>query len=165
MKTCPYCGSNLEKVTDHQYYCDFCTMTLAAASVKENRERVDVVVNDFVLRDYANKTTPELMALSTFELLYLLKEIRAERSLMYHHLHIFHRAGEETNEFKEMEKESGNEYMYLTKKAFVLENIIRKRLDYVPTRITEYDLVKHLESVKKDKKRPMIIRTQRKEKL
>ena len=89
MKTCPYCGSNLEKITQHQYYCGFCEMNLDAASVKENSERLDVRVREFVADHYIEKNTPELMIFSTFELLYLLKSIRKERSDMYHHLHVF----------------------------------------------------------------------------
>jgi hypothetical protein len=162
MKTCPYCGSDVEMMNPHQYYCDFCSMTLDASIVKENRERLDVYFRDFCLESDIKKTTPELMTFSTFELLYLLKMIRHERSSMYHHMHVFHRAGESTEEFKEVEKEAGGEYLYLTKKAFVVENIIRQRLGYVPSRITENYLLKYLENIKKDKKGPMIIRTQRK---
>jgi hypothetical protein len=162
MKTCPYCGSNIEKVNQQQYYCDFCSMTLAASIVKENRERLDVRFRDMAFDTHIEKTTPELMVFSTFELLYLLKLIRNKRSNMYHHMHVFHRAGEQgANKFKEMEKETGRDYMYYTKKAFVVENIIRTRLGYVPERITESYLVKYLENIKKDKKRPMIIRTER----
>ncbi|MED4456147.1 hypothetical protein [Metabacillus fastidiosus] len=162
-KTCPYCGSNLEKMKD-KYYCSFCVMTLAAASVKENRERLEVKINDFTLTAYTDKTTPELMVLSTFELLYLLKEIRQERGSMYSHMNTFRKAGEETEteEFKQIEEETGKQYMHLTKKAFVVENILRKRLDYVPDRITENSLIRHLDNIKKDKKRPMVIRTKRK---
>ncbi|QIZ09322.1 hypothetical protein HFZ78_23625 [Priestia megaterium] len=84
---------------------------------------------------------------------------------MYHHMHVFRRAGEESNDFKEAEKESGRDYLYFTKKAFVVENIIRTRLGYVPDRITESYLVKYLQNIKNDKKTgPMIIRTQRKDK-
>jgi len=104
------------------------------------------------------------MTLSTFELLYLLKMIRKERNDVYHYLHVFRRAGEESNEFKEAEKELGRDYMYFTKKAFVVGNIIRTRLGYVPERITESYLVKYLQNIKDDKKTgPMMIRTQRKD--
>jgi hypothetical protein len=81
---------------------------------------------------------------------------------MYHHMHVFHRADDlGSNDFKEAEKESGREYMYFTKKAFVVENIISSRIGYVPARITENDLAKYLENIKKDKKGSMIIRTHR----
>lgn len=166
MKTCPYCGSNIEKVNQQQYYCDFCSMTLAASIVKENRERLDVRFRDMAFDSHIDKTTPELMVHSTFELLYLLKMIRKERNDMFHHMHVFHRAGEEGNtEFEEVEKETGRNYMYYTKKAFVVENIIRTRLGYVPARITENYLGKYLDNIKNDKKGSMVIRTERQKKV
>jgi len=167
MKTCPYCGSDIKKINQQQYYCDFCSMQLPASIVKENRERLDVRFQDFVLDTYMDRTTPELMILSTFELLYLLKMIRKERSDMYNQMHIFYRAGEQenTDAFKKYEKKTGRDYMYVTKKAFVVENIIRQRLGYVPARITENHLVKYLENIKNDKIGPMIIRTQRQKKI
>lgn len=77
-------------------------------------------------------------------------------------MHVFHRAGEQgIKDFKEVETETGRNYMYYTKKAFVVENIIRTRLGYVPERITENYLMKYLENINNDKKRPMIIRTER----
>ncbi|MBT2699077.1 hypothetical protein J7E79_16940 [Bacillus sp. ISL-40] len=166
MKTCPYCGSKIEKINHEYYYCDFCCMQLDARIVKENHERLDVRFRDFAFASYIHKTTPEIMTLSTFELLYLLKIIRKERNEMYHQMHLFHRVGKEgITGYNEMEKETGRDYMYYTKKAFVVENIIRTRLGYVPERITESYLVKYLQNIKNDKKTgPMIIRTQRKEK-
>jgi len=38
--------------------------------VKENRERLDVRFQEFQLDAYIDKATPEIMLLSTFELLY-----------------------------------------------------------------------------------------------
>jgi hypothetical protein len=165
LKTCPYCGSHIERMDHQYYYCDFCCMNIDIRIVKENHERLDVRFRDFSLDAYIDKTTPEIMTLSTFELLYLLKMIRKERHDMYHHMHVFHRAGKEgITKYIEMEKETGRDYMYYTKKAFVVENIIRTRIGYVPERITESYLVKYLENIKNSKKTgPMIIRTQRKE--
>ncbi|MBT2655394.1 hypothetical protein J7E81_09105 [Bacillus sp. ISL-18] len=84
---------------------------------------------------------------------------------MYHLMNVFHQAGKEgITEYIEVEKETGRDYMYYTKKAFVVENIIRTRLGYVPERITESYLVRYLQNIKNGKKTgPMIIRTQRKE--
>ena len=95
MKTCPYCGSHIERMGHQYYYCDFCCMNIDIRIVKENHERLDVRFRDFALDSYIDKTTPEIMTLSTFELLYLLKMIRKERHDMYHHMHVFHQAGKE----------------------------------------------------------------------
>ena len=167
MKTCPYCGTNIERMDRQHFYCDFCCMKLDASIVKENHERLDIRFREFALAAHIDKTTPEIMMLSTFELLYLLKMIRKERNDMYHHMHVFRRAGEDgSNDFKEAEKESGRDYMYFTKKAFIVENIIRSRLGFVPEQITERYLVRYMENIKNDKKTgPMIIRVQRKKRI
>jgi hypothetical protein len=139
-------------------------MQLDERMVKENHERLDVRFRDYAMAYQIDMTTPEIMTLSTFELLNLLKLIRKERHDVYHYMYVFRRAGEESDDFKEAEKESGLEYLYFTKKAFVVENIIRTRLGYVPERITESYLVKYLQNIKNDKKTgPMLNRTQRRE--
>ncbi|MGZ9869586.1 hypothetical protein ACU3L3_14300 [Priestia endophytica] len=165
--TCPYCGSNLERVSETQYYCEFCVMNVAAEIVQKDGERLPVrKVTEFVLDAYTNKTTPELMILSTFELLYLLHAIRKERSSMYKLFHTFRKAGEETGEdFKEPEQESIQEYENITKKMYVVENIIEQRLGYIPNRITPRALENYKQNVLKGKKGPMGIRKERKEKV
>ncbi|WP_191567335.1 hypothetical protein [Metabacillus idriensis] len=162
-KTCPYCGSDIKKMNEFQYYCGFCDMRVKSNRVMQNNERLEVRVREFVADHYIDKNTSELMSFSTYELLYLLKFIRKERRDMFHNIKIFHRAvkQEDTNQFEEIEKETGRNYIYLSKKMFVVENIIRERLGYVPVRITETYLVKYLENIKNDKKGPMIIRTKR----
>jgi hypothetical protein len=163
MKTYPYCGSHTERMDHQYYYCDFCCMKTDIRIVKENHERLDVRFRDFALDAYIDRSTPEIMTLSTFELLYLLKMIRKERHDMYQHMHVFRRASNAgSNEYKEAEKDSGRDYIYFTKKAFVVENIIRSRMGYVPARITERYLVNYLENIKNDKNGPMMIRTKRK---
>jgi hypothetical protein len=141
-------------------------MNVDQMMVKENHERLDVRFREFVLDSQMDKTTPEIMTLSTFELLYLLKMIRKERSDVYHHMSVYHRANQAgINDFQEDEKETGRDYMYYTKKAFVVENIIRTRLGYVPERITENFLFRYLEKIQQDKRKgPMMIRTQRQKK-
>jgi hypothetical protein len=119
VKTCPYCGSNLKPRNKQQYACDFCSMTFAVSEVKENRERLEVRFYDFALEGYIDWTTPELMTLSTFELLCLLKILRKKRNEMYHLLLNFYRAGEQESnkEWKDYEKVAGREYLYITKKG------------------------------------------------
>jgi len=68
LKTCPYCGSKIEKINHDYYYCDFCSIQLDARVVKENHERLDVRFRDLAFASYIDRTTPEIMTLSTFEL-------------------------------------------------------------------------------------------------
>ncbi|GAB0171945.1 TFIIB-type zinc ribbon-containing protein [Lysinibacillus sp. CTST325] len=162
--TCPYCGSVL-KPEGEKYYCDFCIMILPADRVQRNHERVSVRVRDFALDVYLDKTTPELMRYSTYELLSLLKYARAERTNIYKLMNTFYNARKQQGieEYKESEEYSGKEYEKITRKMFVLENLIRQRLGYVPHRITDVYLGKYLAAMEKDKRQPMIIRQQRKD--
>jgi NADH:ubiquinone oxidoreductase subunit D len=114
-KTCPYCGSDIKKMNEFQYYCGFCDMRVNSNRAMQNNERLEVRVREFVADHYIHKNTLELMNFSTYELLYILKFIRKERSDMYHHMKTFHRAGqqEETDQFEEIEKETGKNYIYL----------------------------------------------------
>ncbi|MGE7954762.1 hypothetical protein [Lysinibacillus xylanilyticus] len=162
--TCPYCGSKLEQQSE-KYYCNFCVMILSSNQVQRNHERISVRVRDFALDVYLDKTTPELMRYSTFELLSLLKYARAERTNIYKLMNTFYNARKQQNieEYKESEEYSGKEYEKITRKMFVLENLIRQRLGYVPHRITDAYLGKYLAAMEKDKRQPMIIRQQRKD--
>ena len=160
--TCPYCGSKLEQI-EEKYYCDFCVMTLTADLVQRNHERISVRVRDYVLDVYLDKTTPEIMRYSTFELLNLLKYARAERANIYKLMNTFYtaRIEQKTNKFMEEEKYSREEYVKMTRKMFVVENLLRERLGYVPSRITNDFLNQFLENMKTDKKNPMIIGQQK----
>lgn len=94
-KTCPYCGSDIKKMNEFQYFCGFCDMRVNSNKAMQNNERLEVRTREFVADHYIDKSTPELMDFSKYELLYLLKFIRKERSDMYHHMKTFHRAGEQ----------------------------------------------------------------------
>lgn len=160
--TCPYCGCELARHAA-MYYCDFCVMQLGPDQIQRNHERLAVRVRDFVPGDYAEKTTPELMILSTYELLCLLKHVRAERTAMYQLMNTFYKARKHqvSDDYRNEEAYSGQEYERITRKMFVLENLIRKRLGYVPSRITEQHLNRYLENIRKDKLKPMVIRKER----
>ncbi|MBT2736567.1 hypothetical protein [Bacillus sp. ISL-7] len=67
------------------------------------------------------------------------------------------------DDFKGAEREACQDYMYFTKKAFVVENIIRSRIGFVPVRITDKYLAIYLANIEKDKKGSMVIRIQRQE--
>lgn len=157
--TCPYCGTEVaEQQAD--YYCSFCEMAIPSASIQYNHERAsifndfDLCEDEFMLDLYINKSTQELLQLSTYELLYVLRHLRAQRSEIYKSLHTFRNA-EGIDEYTD---EAGRVYEESTKRMFVVENIVRERLGYVPARITDVFLNKYREMIKKDKGGAMIIR-------
>lgn len=161
--TCPYCGSLLVEQQEDEYYCGFCVMNIGTHQIQHNHERISVRIRDFALDSYMEKTTPELMRLSTFELLSLLKTIRAERTDMYKYLNVFYRVrtNEDTEDFRDKEEEAGVEYERITRKMFVVENVLRQRLGYVPHRISKEYLEQYLRAMKKDKTTPMFVRRYR----
>ncbi|MDO7285917.1 hypothetical protein Q5W88_21675 [Shouchella clausii] len=161
MITCPYCGTEL---LDQQvnYYCSFCEMAIPSASIQYNHEReqifndFDLCQDEFMLDLYINKRTEELLQLSTYELLYVLRHLRAQRSEIYKSLHTFKNA-----QVTEYTEEAGKLYEESTKRMFVVENILRQRLGYVPSRVTENFLSKYKEMILKDKGTAMVIRKKR----
>jgi hypothetical protein len=133
----------------HDFYCFYC-------DVQQNGKRKNFLPASQPTHDYLKFSTPQLMTITTVEMLFLLKFARAERSSVYGHRHTFIQAMKEGvgEEFKEGEQYMFEEYEYWTRKCFVLENLIRERIGYIPKKLTEsyiQNLVgRMLESSKKD---------------
>ncbi|MEH6908245.1 hypothetical protein [Neobacillus drentensis] len=154
MKTCPYCGSGL-KSFGHDFYCGYCELKLCFKDVQENGKRKSFLPDSQPTHDDLKRSTPELMTVTTIELLFLLKFARAERSSIYGQRNVFIKALKTGNtDFKEGEQYTFGEYEYWTRKCFVLENLIRERIGYVPAKLTESYLQsladRMIESTKKD---------------
>ncbi|MED1738150.1 hypothetical protein P4U97_01195 [Bacillus swezeyi] len=156
MKTCPYCGSKVEKLDHLRYYCEFCTMNIPSDLVKEDGVRISVIYKERASKKDLEKTTPELMLLPTVDLLFLLKEVRKVRT-------------DTTNEIRKLKKEIQNvgsvsssdreayellneDYIFFSKKMYVIENIIKTRLGYIPPRLDKPFFEKYLKNVKNKKK-------------
>jgi hypothetical protein len=155
MKTCAYCGSSVKLMDRYNYYCSFCTMKLKYEDVQDNGKRKNLLPASQPSLSDLNKSTPDLMCLSTVELLFLLKFARKERADIYHRRYIFIQAMKEgASEFTEAEEYSFREYEKATRKCFVLENLVRERIGYYPSKLTESYIqtlaVRMEESVKKD---------------
>ncbi|MGG1400241.1 hypothetical protein ABE288_20820 [Bacillus salipaludis] len=157
MKTCPYCGSGVETV-DTYLYCAFCDLHLCVKDVQENGKRKNLLPESQPSYEDLKCTTPELMKKTTIELLFLLKFARAERSSIYGRRTVFIKAmktGE--NDFTEGERYTYGEYEYWTRKCFVLENLIRERIGYIPQKLTEPYLQNLVERINESTKKRMII--------
>lgn len=154
MNTCPYCGSEVESY-GHDFYCFYCEMIVDSNDVQQNGKRKNFLPASQPTHDYLKRNTPQLMTITTVEMLFLLKFARAERSSVYGHRYTFIQAMKEgVGEFKEGEQYMFEEYEYWTRKCFVLENLIRERIGYIPAKLTESYIQnlagKMLESTKKD---------------
>lgn len=158
MKTCPYCGSKVE-IYIQDYYCGFCEMKIDRSEVQENSQRKNLLPESQPCPSYLEKSTPELLCLSTIDLLFLLKFARKERSDIYHKRYIFIQAMKKgLNEVSDSEQYTFTEYEYWTRKCFVLENIIRERIGYVPYKLTDSYINNLAYRMEQSAEKPMIIR-------
>ncbi|MCQ6267779.1 hypothetical protein M1K46_19305 [Fictibacillus sp. WQ 8-8] len=137
MKTCPYCGSMVENREDH-HECSFCEMVISFEDVQEDGKRKNVMPDHQPDIEDVHKTTPALMTYSTIELLYLLKIARSERFKTYESRRSILRAlnHREDAYYRQGEKELYEQYNYWTRKCFVLENLVRDRQGYFPTKLS-----------------------------
>lgn len=155
MKTCAYCGSPVKSIDRNDYYCSFCTMKLKYVDVQENGKRKNLLPSSQPSLSDLNKSTPELMCFSTVELLFLLKFARKERADIYKQRYIIIRAMKEgADAFTEAEQYTFIEYEKVTRKCFVLENLVRERIGYYPAKLSDSYIqslaVRMEESTKKD---------------
>lgn len=167
MKTCPYCASEVVLESDHLYYCDFCVMQLQESNVSEDGKRQVKGFKSFAFREWIDKTTPELMAHHIVELLFLLKEIRKLRTDYFSTLRTFNKGYSEAKSvedrklLEEAKSLQGVDYEEITRKLFVVENIILERIGYIPPRIDERFLASYIEKCEKPVK-DMIIKKESK---
>lgn len=135
MKTCPYCASELQAAAD-LYYCSFCCMK-GMTPAEDGGRRSRYTMKFSIGHEDLEKTTPELMLYHTFDLLRLLKFLRDERRSYYHNIKTLRKAGEMTEEFKQLEQEVGGTYEQLTRKTWIVENILKDRIGYIPQKVTD----------------------------
>lgn len=156
MKTCPYCASEVEVFNKMKFYCGFCDMAVVP---NEDGNRVSRYKRKpFIDLKDSNLSTPELMLYHTFDLLHLLQLLRAERRSYFGHVTTFKKASNETDQFKEVEAEAGNEYEKITRKVWIVENLLIERLGYIPERISNELLETVLGRIEKSAKKAMIIK-------
>ncbi|AMM99592.1 hypothetical protein UP12_19500 (plasmid) [Bacillus pumilus] len=132
--TCPYCGSGLHDEKDH-YFCDFCVMDISKDQAQMGGHRIHETHQKVDPSDL-KKTTPELMAYSTWTLILLLKEARKLRASFYKDLSIA-RSKSRGSRDKARADDVAAEYQEITKRMYIIENILKKRLSYVPANLND----------------------------
>lgn len=170
MKTCMYCGTEVT-VKDTVAHCDFCQMELAASEVMENGGRKKNVVKPLVDLSNMMKSTKELMMMSTYELLALLQLVRKDRSSSYDTMiqvkTLLQKAKDKKDEVMAKSIEETLEgvvedYAFVTRKMWVIENILAERMDTVPARITDQYLERFFEKIQSRKSTPMLFASAKK---
>lgn len=91
-------------------------------------------------------------------LIVLLRLVRDERKRTYNLLRVVNKGaalkpGETA--FKQGQDEGANNYRYWTRKAWIIENILRDRVGYYPAKITDNLLNGILEQVQQSNEKPM----------
>lgn len=125
---CSYCKTQ----TQNHETCDFCKADLTA-----ERPKIDPMLDD----SKANYSQPQLSKLHTYDLLLILRHLRAERTSMYKTMQVVRKAPQEAkkgvNNYEEL-SESGQElYREVTARKNVVEQILIDRMGYFPKRIDD----------------------------
>lgn len=159
--TCPYCGVEL-KSENGAYYCCFCEMSITTEDAQENgqRKQIPFLLSNVTISD-AEENTIQLMQRSTNDLIVMLRLVRQKRANFYNYLRVLNKANEEKRDFQEHAAISGKDYEYWTRKAWVLENILRDRTGVFPEKITDDYLLSLYMRADKINGKSMIIRAKK----
>lgn len=143
--TCGMCGSSVDAANGNggMVHCGFCKM-MVKPSV--NGERVESFKRvDLIGYEQIKMSTPELMGMHTKSLLELLRFMREERRNYFDTMRVLKRGASENPMFKDGERMSSDDYEMITRKCFVVENLLRDRMGYIPKKITDNLLIKYNE--------------------
>lgn len=124
---CTYCKTE----SKNNKICDFCKADLTIKRPKINQFLMPEVVMDW--------SQPQLKTLHTYDLLLVLKHIRAERTNYYNIMQIIRKAPEEAknDEYEENNEYSQELYRELTARKNIIEQILIDRTGYYPKRIDD----------------------------
>ena len=124
---CSYCKTE----TQNHETCDFCQADLSKKRPK---------INELLIPDISmNWEQPRLETLHTYDLLLVLRHIRAERTTYYRIMQVVRKAPEEAkNDNYEENNEYGQQlYRELTARKNIIEQILVDRMGYFPKRIDD----------------------------
>lgn len=158
MKTCRFCGTEvIQRCQQQVFICKFCKMELEAADVMENGKRVPVQVDSFVTLEMAYLSTQELMNRTTYELLQLLAMVRTENEELADAVRIAKTAYDMDASFHHLVQTVMKKQEFWMKKVFVLENILRDRLGYIPKKINDRVLIQIRELIRVGNLKSMVL--------
>lgn len=159
MRTCPYCASELMILDATFYRCEFCRMTLHSEDTQEGGRRKPVPEEYAPPESWLACSTPELMTFSTVQLIFLLRYARSKRANSYNYVRVFNKARDAKpsllQEYHESVQATGEVYEYWTRKAWVIENILRERTGDFPAKITDRYLSELLARIQEINAKPM----------
>lgn len=125
---CSYCKTE----TPNHETCDFCK-----ADLTTSRPKKDPMLDD----SKANYNQPQLAKLHTYDLLLVLKHLRAERTSMYKTMQSVRKAPQEAKKdiqnYDEMNEYGQEFYREVTARKNVVEQILVDRMGYYPKRVDD----------------------------
>lgn len=154
METCAYCGTEV-----NERYCSFCEMELTERYILQDGKRLKNSIDHYPDMQRIFLSTPELLELETIELLCLLKHAREYRAQVYKLRLLTHEAEAQGGSVEEIQMQSYSDYADATRKAWVIENIIKDRIGYYPQKITDNFLSMYLERIERSQKKRMVMQT------
>ncbi|MED1560113.1 hypothetical protein [Bacillus paramycoides] len=162
---CPYCATPIQVDNDGivQEACKFCggrirKQQTGMLQICQNGERFEFTkMKQHIFLEYINQSVEELKQYHTYDLYLLLKEVREARSQTYYGLQLLNKASKKEKTLQVTANETGGEYEYYTRKAWVIENILLERQGFFPEKITARVLQYMEEQIQKSKKKPMKI--------
>lgn len=165
MVNCPYCATpiQVDKNGVVQEICEFCgghmrEQQTGMLQICQNGERFEFTkMQQHIFLEHINQSVGELKQYHTYDLYLLLKEIREARSQTYYGLQLLNKASKEEHTLQVTADETGGEYEYYTRKAWVIENILLERQGFYPEKITARVLEYMGEQIRKSKKKTMRI--------
>ncbi|CAM4307587.1 hypothetical protein P4H94_23480 [Paenibacillus macerans] len=98
----------------------------------DDGKRRDIPIEEVVFLAAAKQSTSELLKKDSYFLTVLLQLVRQERKLTYNLLRVINKGAALQPGFEEGQREVGKTYQYWTRKAWIIENILRDRVGYYP---------------------------------
>ncbi|MDM8365575.1 hypothetical protein ACQVTU_23640 [Bacillus cereus] len=162
---CPYCATpiQVDKNGVVQEICEFCgghmrEQQTGVLQLCQNGERFEFTkMQQQLFLEHIHQSVEELKQYHTYDLYVLLKEVREARSQTYYGLQLLNKASKTESTLQATADETGGEYEYYTRKAWVIENILLERQGFFPEKITARVLQYMWEQIKKSKKKSMRI--------
>lgn len=171
--TCKYCGQELKFIGEHQdtlyFSCSYCDIEFELKETSSDRKR-KMSVPEVYDGNYYNLTTKDFLQRDTITLFLYLKDIRADWFTQKSTLEGLQKMmGKGSSQYDSvnlnkptmvddrMLKELKNNYIQLTKKKFVVENIILERTGFLPEKLTEDFLSDIIDQGRKASSKPMFV--------
>ncbi|MCM3227539.1 hypothetical protein [Terribacillus saccharophilus] len=142
MITCKYCGERLNFIGEDEdviyFDCSFCELIFPLEDTCCDRKRKNSVPEHYESDYYVS--IPELKNRNTISLFYMLRDLRSHwysAKTLYDKLKKHAAETKLTDSEKEIAAKYKQEYTDLTKRKFIIENILLEKTGFLPDKLTD----------------------------